>query len=115
MTSIESCTPLEAVWVDVLADEARRDLVFLWHITQGAFGGPMIPAPDLPSRLERIVAALLERGCSVGFGEPNSLAWTVPKELTLERREIPSAVVRLWLESPENYKFLVFALRDHRQ
>lgn len=112
MTNIEFHKPIEAAWVDSLLDEARRDLVFLWHIIQGRFGGRRVPVAELPSTLEQIVAALLEKGCSVGFGNPDSPEWTVPEALCLEPQEIPAAVVRLWSESPSDYEFLVFVSRE---
>ncbi|MDZ7920214.1 hypothetical protein [Rhodoferax sp.] len=77
MKDIEFRKPIEAAWVDHLLVEARRDLVFLWHIIQGKFGGRIIPAAELPSTLERIVESLLEKGCTVGFGNPDSPEWTL--------------------------------------
>jgi hypothetical protein len=113
MTNSRVCTPIEAAWVERVLDEARRDLIFLWHITRGKFGGPGTPASELPSSVERIVAALLKKGCTVGSGNPDSHEWTTPKALCLEPQEIPAAVVRLWTESPADYEFLVFVSREH--
>jgi len=101
-------------WVSSLLAEAQLDVVFVFNITQGAFGGPR-PMPSeaaLPGLLEQVAQALLLGGCVVGFGDPDSATWGVPIELEVPMERQPSAIAHAWAERPEEFKFLAFALRE---
>lgn len=102
----------EEVWVEALVREAKRDLVFLWHITQGRFGGPVFSLTQVPAVLERVSSALIRRGCIVGYGDPDSPEWRVPTELEIEPANKGAVLGRLWATTPNEYEFLVFALRS---
>lgn len=104
-------------WIENLLAEARRDVVYVFNITQGAYGGPK-PMPseaELPGLIEQVAEALLQRGCVVGFGDPDSNKWRVPNELHVPFEHKPSAISRSWVKSPEEFQFLVFALRRHNE
>lgn len=98
----------EDTWVQILIGEARRDLVFLWHIAGGRLGGPRV-AVDLAT-LKRVVEALLRNGCAVGFGNPETAEWRTPEELQVPRELLPDTIARLWNDRPTEYEFLVFTL-----
>ena len=101
----------ERTWVGALADEARRDLVFLWHITGGSFGGPVYEASERPEALERVASALVHLGCIVGFGNPYTESWQVPIELEVKSESKGRRIAELWREDANAFEFLVFALR----
>jgi hypothetical protein len=107
-------TPAELdAWVESLVAEARLDLVFLWNIAKGSFGGSN-KAPD-EEALEAVVGRLIANGCSVGFGDPDSASWRVPGELRVAAVEVPGAILRLWRENRSENEFLVFAIRGPSQ
>jgi hypothetical protein len=91
-------------------------MVFVFNITQGAFGGPRpMPVEEaLAGLLDQVAQDLLQGGCVVGFGDIDSGAWRVPVELDVPTEQQPSTISRLWVERPEEFKFLVFALRESR-
>lgn len=109
----EQTSKIESEWSVSLLEEAKRDLVFVFNIAAGVFGGPKnIPVKELPCVIERMSQKMLEGGCVVGFGDPDSPDWRVPDGLEIPREEIPRAIKKLWGEDPDTYQFLVFALRE---
>ncbi|MDP2018509.1 hypothetical protein [Hydrogenophaga sp.] len=103
----------EEAWAALLLAEARRDLVFVFHIAGGAFGGPKdMSSEDLPAAIERMARALVKAGCIVGFGDPDSPSWNVPANLEVPRSELPVTISRLWSQDPETHRFIAFALRQ---
>ena len=112
MNSPTCLSQQEQAWVQRLANEARRDLVFLWHITGGRFGGPSYQASELPAALERVASGLIECGCLVGFGDPDSEGWQVPTELSASAENRGQRISDMWRQDPDGFQFLVFALRD---
>lgn len=101
----------ESNWIDVLAREAERDLVFLWHITGGRLGGTK-PQPDqVLATLARVSDGLLTHGCVVGFGNPDSPDWHELPELQGLIGPKGKVIAELWNANPAAYEFLVFALR----
>jgi len=105
----------ERTWVSALADEARRDLVFLWHIAEGRFGGPTYQASERTEALERVASALVLLGCIVGFGDPGTDRWQIPIELEVNSKSKGKRIAELWREDSNAFEFLVFALRDSAQ
>jgi hypothetical protein len=106
----------EAQWVQTLLAEAKRDLVFVFNIASGAFGGPR-PAPaqgEVPGLLERVAAALLERGCIVGLGNPDTDDWVLPERLRVAPGRLPATIASFYAECPDEARFLVFAHRANR-
>jgi hypothetical protein len=97
-------------WVVALFAEARRDLVFLWNITNGSFGGGNVRPDD--ETLESVVSGLVTRGCTVGFGDPDSSSWRVPAELRVPNEQLPRQILRFLEENRAENEFLVFAVRD---
>ena len=87
MNNHSSTAQQEQAWVQALANEARRDLVFLWHITEGRFGRPSYESSELHKLVERVASALVDYGCMVGFGDPDSVNWRVPSELAIASAE----------------------------
>lgn len=99
-------------WTKGLLAEAERDLIFLWNITNGNYGGPKeIPTADLPDVLECMVGELVAGGCVVGHGDPDACTWYIPEELVLEPGQMPKKIRELWLKNEEDYDWLVFAKR----
>ena len=115
MKAPTSLSKQEQAWVDVLANEAHRDLVFLWHITGGRFGGPSYQPSELPEAIERISSALVRCGCLVGFGDPGTQSWRVPAELEVDSESKGRRIAALWCKDPTALEFLVFAQRDPYQ
>jgi hypothetical protein len=101
---------LEQEWGRFLLCEAKRDLVFLWNITAGSFGGPAYASEELPSVVARIATALLKSGCKVGFDDPDGDAWQTDARL-LNAENLGTAIAARWLANPMDVEFLVFALR----
>jgi len=101
----------EKTWIANLILESQRDLVFLWHLTGGRFGGPSYSQTEFPAALNRAISALLAEGCQIGFGNPNSQDWRVPEELLQNGKLSALKVVELWGNHPVEYEFLVFAIR----
>lgn len=97
-------------WVADLVDEARRDLVFLWNIARGSFGGLQV-APDRGT-FEKVIVGLVTSGCLVGFGDPSSSNWSVPSELQVPREQLPAAVIHFWEANRKENEFIAFALRE---
>ena len=112
MNNHSSTAQQEQAWVQALANEARRDLVFLWHITEGRFGRPSYESSELHKLVERVASALLDYDCIVGFGDPDSVNWRVPSELAIASAEKGKCIAHLWQSEPDAYQFLVFALRQ---
>jgi hypothetical protein len=107
----------EAEWVQSLIREAERDVVFLFNIAAGAFGGPK-PGPtrdDAPNVIKRISSALLEAGCEVGFGAPNTSTLTRPPELCINDDQLPATIASLYAQNPELFECLAFVRRESRQ
>jgi hypothetical protein len=101
---------LEEEWLRSLICEAERDLVFLWHITRGSFGGPTYAENELPSAIGRVSGSLIKSGCSVGFGDPDDKTWQ--PETDLANAEDPGAeIAARWVADPKEVEFLVFARR----
>jgi hypothetical protein len=103
----------QAKWEQALLAEAKRDLVFVFNIAAGAFGGPR-PAPtqaEVPALLQRVATSLLAEGCVVGFGNPSTTEFSVPKELQVVPERLAEGVARFYAIDPEKAKFLVFAHR----
>lgn len=98
---------LEQEWITSLVCEAERDLVFLWHITTGKFGGPAYAGEELPLAIERVSGALIRSGCSVGFADPDE-AWQPDMDL-LNAENPGAAIAARWLVDPKDVEFLVFA------
>lgn len=101
---------LEQEWIKSLVCEAERDLVFLWHIATGSFGGRSCTSEELPLVIARVTTALIMSGCKVGFGDPDGQAWQPDTELL--QAENPGGVIAArWLADPKGVEFLVFARR----
>ncbi len=103
----------QAKWEQALLAEAKRDLVFVFNIAAGAFGGPR-PVPtqaEIPVLLHRIATTLLAEGCVVGFGDPSTKEFSVPAELEVVPERLAESVARFYASDPEKAKFLVFAHR----
>ena len=99
---------IEEEWIRSLTDEAKRDLVFLWHITSGRFGGRTYTSGELPSVVARVADALINSGCKVGFGDPDDKEWQ--SDIAVLNAENPGAeIAARWLAEPKNVEFLVFA------
>ena len=96
-------------WIADLVNEAQRDLVFLWNIQRGSFGGVGV-APD-SCTLEKVIEGLVSSGCSVGFGDPSFSSWTVPSELQVPREHLPAVVIHLWEANRDENGCITFALR----
>src|SRR5690349_21785364 len=61
--TLEKISQAENEWAAVLLDEAERDLVFVFNIAAGGFGGPTgMPSEEVPGTIERMARALLEGG-----------------------------------------------------
>ncbi|MDI1272944.1 hypothetical protein [Polaromonas sp.] len=97
-------------WVAALFAEAGRDLIFLWNITNGSLGGGNVK-PDAET-LEAVVSGLVTRGCSVGFGDPDSSTWGVPAELRVPNEQLADEILHFLAANRAEYEFLVFAVRD---
>ena len=100
----------EENWIRGLIKEAERDLVFLWNITTGSFGGRKYVADELLSVIERVANALIESGCKVGFGDPDDESWRAATDV-LSTQNPGAEIAERWRTKPENVEFLVFALR----
>jgi hypothetical protein len=101
---------LEESWIADLLQESERDLIFLWHIAGGQYGGPKYSELELPGALERVTNELITRGCDVGFGDPGSSTWKPSAEL-LALENPGKAIAAGWFEDRHNYEFLVFSVR----
>jgi hypothetical protein len=99
-------------WLAHLLNEARRDLVFLWNIQRGSFGGAGV-APDKKT-LGKVIEGLVMGGCMVGFGDPSFSNWSVPSELQVPREHLSAAIIQFWEASPKKNEFVTFALRARR-
>lgn len=100
----------EQEWISILAAEAERDLIFLWNITSGSFGGRKYAASELPSVVARVTAALFNENCQVGFGNPDSKEWQAATEV-LRTADPGTEIATRWLAAPKEFEFLVFARR----
>lgn len=97
-------------WIENLLEEASRDLVFLWNIQNGSFGGLRV-APDKKT-LERVIEGLVKGGCLIGFGDPSFSTWSVPLEIQVPRELLPVAIIQFWETNPKENEFIAFARRD---
>jgi hypothetical protein len=97
------------IWIADLLDEAKRDIVFLWNIQRGSYGGLFV-APDKKT-LEKVIEGLVRGGCLVGFGDPSFPTWSVPSDLQVSRELLPTAIVQFWEANPKQNEFITFALR----
>lgn len=109
-----SATYDEAEWIQALLDEAGRDLVFVFNIADGMFGGPSpMPTQDqFLDLLKRISAALIEGGCVVGFGDPTEGNWEEVERLRVPREQVPHAIAVFYSDSPDEACFLTFTHRE---
>jgi len=101
---------LEQEWGRFLLCEAKRDLVFLWNITAGSFGGPAYASEELPSVVACIATALLKSRCKVGFDDPDGDVWQTDARF-LNAENLGTAIAARWLANPMDVEFLVFVLR----
>ncbi len=97
-------------WIEDLLEEASRDLVFLWNIQNGSFGGLRV-APDKKT-LERVIEGLVNGGCLVGFGDPSLPTWSVPPEIQVPRERLSAAIIEFWEANPKENEFMTFARRE---
>lgn len=102
----------ESKWIKALLAEAERDVVFVFNIAAGAFGGPT--RKEAEPLVARIGQALIEHGCIAGFGDPDSLQWQVPEQLQVPREELSRVIEALLEGQPCAYEFLAFARRSDR-
>jgi hypothetical protein len=101
---------IEEEWIRSLTDEAERDLVFLWHITSGRFGGRTYASDALSLIVARVSNALIDSGCKVGFGNPDDNGWQADADIL--NAETPGAeIAARWLVNPKDVELLVFARR----
>lgn len=107
------CASIEEGWIADLVQEAERDLVFLWHIAGGHYGGSKYSALELPDALVRVTNELIARGCIVGFGNPDSSTWKPSADL-LALENPGAAIAAGWFEDRQEYEFLVFAIRRRK-
>ncbi|WP_374588789.1 hypothetical protein [Ideonella dechloratans] len=99
----------ESEWIKALVTEAERDVVFVFNIAAGAFGGP---TPDVATPLVASIGqALIEHGCIAGFGDPDSPEWQVPVQLQVHHEQLPRVISTLLKEHPDEFEFLAFARR----
>jgi hypothetical protein len=101
----------EQEWISSLTAEAKRDIVFLWHITTASFGGPAYSKEELPMAIERVANALILAGSTVGFGDPDKADWKEEKDL-LSTKNPGAAIAAQWVKDAEGCEFLVFAIRS---
>ena len=101
----------EEEWIRNLIRESERDLVFVWNITAGSFGGPSTASPNFVDARESAISALVAADCKVGFGDPDSDDWRVPEEILIGAKPDATKISRLLNAQPHEYEFLVFALR----
>jgi hypothetical protein len=99
-------------WVAELLNEAERDLVFLWNIQRGSFGGLGF-APDKPT-LAKVIEGLVTGGCTVSFGDPSFSKWIVPPELEVSSERLPATIIQFWEANPKANEFITFALRESK-
>ena len=100
-------------WERALLAEARRDVVFVFNIVSGAFGGPK-PAPaqdEQAALLERVAGVLLKGGCTVGFLTKGTDEPALPERLLVQRDHLAKEIARFYAENPEDVKFLAFLHR----
>ena len=102
----------EEEWIRNLIRESARDLVFIWNITTGSFGGPSTAGVAFPEAQRNAIAALVAAGCKVGFGDPGSESWRVPNEALTDGEPDARKIGELLAEQAKEYEFLVFALRS---
>jgi len=93
-----------------LLSEAERDLVFLWNITTGSFGGRKYAEDELPAVVARVAGALIKSGCKVGYGDPDGSDWK-PAIDVLSGGNPGVEIAARWVTAPGDYEFLVFAMR----
>lgn len=101
----------EEEWIGNLVREAARDLVFLWNVTSGSFGGSLSCTSASLRAQERAISALLAARCKVGFGDPDSSEWLEPTEILKEGSVNAERIFEMLAQHPEEYKLLVFAHR----
>jgi hypothetical protein len=100
----------EYEWMISLLSEAERDLVFLWNITTGSFGGRKYAEDELPAVVARVAGALIKSGCKVGYGDPDGSDWK-PAIDVLSGGNPGVEIAARWVTAPGDYEFLVFAMR----
>jgi hypothetical protein len=99
----------KTAWFALLAQEARRDLVFAWNVARGSFGGHKGEAPK--ELFMEAAQYLLDAGCKVGFGDPDSDAWRDEPDLAMPNDEKATLIAEMWESNRQKYEFLVFARR----
>jgi hypothetical protein len=102
----------EEEWIRNLIHESGRDLLFVWNITTGSFGGPSTASVAFPAAQRNAIAALVAAGCKVGFGDPDSESWRVPNEVLTDGEPDARKILQLLAEQAKEYEFLVFARRS---
>jgi hypothetical protein len=102
----------KTAWFSNLLLEARRDLVFAWHIAQGCFADTK-EHEEVPLQLfAEATEHLLNAGCKVGFGDPDSSGWKDLPNLNPACELKARLIAEMWLSDKEHYEFLVFAIRS---
>jgi hypothetical protein len=91
----------EEDWIRSLIDEAKRDLVFLWHITRGNIGGRKYASDELPLLIARVATALIESGCKVGFGDPDGKSWRAATDM-LSTQNPGAEIAERWRLNPDD-------------
>ncbi len=104
-------------WFASLASEARRDLVFVFNIVNRSFFGQKGEEGDGNGNgngerlLKAAVEYLLNEGCKVGFGDPDSDTWRSLRAESDTNEVKAKHIVKMWQASHSEYKFLAFAIR----
>jgi hypothetical protein len=115
---VKECAYDEAAWVKSLVAEAERDLVFVFNIAAGAFGGPK-PAPsdqEVPALIERISTGLIAAGCTVGFGDPSTGTWSEAEALRgLPVEQLPMAIAKYYKAAKDEAESLTFFIRSEQE
>jgi hypothetical protein len=105
----DKLSQLETEWLAELLAESKRDLVFLFNIEAGHFGGPKnLPEHDRLVQVERMIRALLNSGCVVGYGDPKMSTWSAAPGLDVAHVDLPKTIMKLWRLEPDQYKLLTF-------
>lgn len=104
---------MSPAWLDAMALEAERDLVFLFAIANWAKRSAerSIKPEELPPLIAMAATALFERGCAVGFGDPDSEQWQVWPLASGAAAALGTEVSELWAADQDRFEFLAFARR----
>lgn len=99
-------------WIANLIAESKRDVVFMWHITSGCFSGASVVVVPSEAEIGAAIAGLVAAGALIGFGDPDSPEFVVPQELLVDGESVAPRIDELRRNAPEEYQFLVFAVRE---